>query len=338
MKVLLTGCSAPQSSQGLNTRLPTFSGLIRNSLSYSGHEVVWTTPSIDMSEEYLSQFDVVLVGLTPPTSLSSYRLYGALSVINRARKVTNVKYIVDAPEPRKLWAGIRAIANNPEELVKDFYSKRSEYEKAISPANLSRIQEVILDLYENTWEQTLCPSFPWSKKEHVTKHIPNISEDNLDLLCLDSFLLTAVEDSSALYMKSDSDYWSTNQKTVWVKNLEKTLKNKVHPMASNKWSTNTSVLTNINKSIGSLISVYKNDEPWWSVNLSQSLYVNTPVVTDWKQTSYLGNSWSLLAHSLEDMSVGERLSIARKQKDDYIKVLPDFNESVDRVLSSVFDV
>ena len=150
--------------------------------------------------------------------------------------------------------------------------------------------------------------------------------------------MTAVEDSSALYMKSDSDYWSTNQKTPWVKNLEKTLKNKIHPMASNKWSTNTSVLTNINKSIGSVISVYKNDEPWWSVNLSQSLYVNTPVVTDWKQTSYLGNSWSLLAHSLEDMSVGERLSIARKQKDDYIKVLPDFNESVDRVLSSVFDV
>jgi len=139
-------------------------------------------------------------------------------------------------------------------------------------------------------------------------------------------------------MKSDSDYWSTNQKTPWVKNLEKTLKNKIHLMSSNKWSTNTSVLTNINKSIGSIISVYKNDEPWWSVNLSQSLYVNTPVVTDWKQTSYLGDSWSLLAHSLEDMSVGERLSIARKQKNDYIKVLPDFNESVERVLSSVFDV
>jgi hypothetical protein len=338
MKVLLTGCSAPQSSQGLNTRLPTFSGLVRNALSYAGHDVVWVTPSVDMSEEYLSQFDVVLVGLTPPTSLSSYRLYGALSVIDRARKVSNVKYIVDAPEPYKLWAGIRAIANNPDDLVKSFYSKRSEFDKAVNPANLSRIQSVVSDLYENTWEQTLCPSLPWSRKENIIKHIPNILEDSLDLLCLDSFLLTAVEDSSALYMKSESNYWSTNQKTPWVKGLEKTLKNKIHPMASNKWATNTSILTNINKSIGSVISVYKNEEPWWSVNLSQSLYVNTPVVTDWKQTSYLGESWSMLAHNLEDMSVGERLSIARKQKNDYIKVLPDFNESVERVLSSVFDV
>jgi hypothetical protein len=338
MKVLLTGCSAPQSSQGLNTRLPTFSGLVRNALSYAGHDVVWVTPSIDMSEEYLSQFDVVLVGLTPPTSLSSYRLYGALSVIDRARKVSNVKYIVDAPEPYKLWAGIRAIANNPDDLVKNFYSKRSEFDKAINPANLSRIQSVVSGLYESTWEQTLCPSLPWSKKENIIKHIPNILEDSLDLLCLDAFLLTAVEDSSALYMKSESNYWSTNQKTSWVKGLEKTLKNKIHPMASNKWATNTSILTNINKSIGSVISVYKNDEPWWSVNLSQSLYVNTPVVTDWKQTSYLGESWSMLAHNLEDMSVTERISVAVKQKNEYIKVLPDFNESVERVLSSVFDV
>lgn len=338
MKVLLTGCSAPQSSQGLNTRLPTFSGLVRNALSYAGHDVVWVTPSIDMSEEYLSQFDVVLVGLTPPTSLSSYRLYGALSVIDRARKVSNVKYIVDAPEPYKLWAGIRAIANNPDDLVKSFYSKRSEFDKAVNPTNLSRIQSVVSDLYENTWEQTLCPSLPWSKKENIIKHIPNILEDSLDLLCLDAFLLTAVEDSSALYMKSESTYWSTNQKTPWVKGLEKTLKNKINPMASNKWATNASILTNINKSIGSVISVYKNEEPWWSVNLSQSLYVNTPVVTDWKQTSYLGESWSILAHNLEDMSVGERISVAVRQKNDYIKVLPDFNESVERVLSSVFDV
>jgi hypothetical protein len=336
VKVLLTGCSSSQSSLSLNARLPTFSRLINNSLEYAGHEVVWGTPSLSMTEEYLSGFDAVVVGLTPPTSVSAYRLYGALSVIERAKKVTKVRYLVDAPEPHRLWSGIRAIANNPSDLIKDFYSKRPEYEKVSEPEEFERLYSVIVDLYEGTWEKTIAPAFPWSNESNLTDYIPNLKERSVSLLCLDSVLLTAMPESIASYLKTDSDFWVSNQKTRWVEKIDKTINNRVDPMIETKWTNNSEVLLKMSNAIGSFISTYKNDDPWWSVNLSQSLYVNTPVVSDWRHTSYLGDSWAALAHQIEDMTYQERSTLADTQKDDYIKSIPNFEESVESVLTSVF--
>jgi hypothetical protein len=169
----------------------------------------------------------------------------------------------------------------------------------------------------------------------VTEYIPNTSLENLNPLCLDSILLTAMS-STGLYMKSESDFWSYDAYTPWVKKVEKTVTNEVRPMTKNKWSSNTETLTNLNKSIGSIISTYKNGDPWWSINLSQSLYVNTPVVTDWRHTNYLGSEWSLLAHQIEELPQSERARVASAQKESYIKVISSFDESIERVLSSVF--
>jgi len=335
VKVLLTGCSAPQSSHSLNGRLPTFSGLIRNALSYAGHDITWEHPSISMTEEFLSQFDVVIVGLSSPTSMSAYRLYGALSVIERARKFTNVRYLIDAPEPHKLWAGIRALVNSPEDLIKDFYSKRPEYQQVSESKEFSRLHSVLVDLYENSWERTIVPAFPWSTKTHITEYIPNILEDSIELVCLDSVLLTAIPDG--LYMKSEADYWTVNQETPWTKKLQKTLINNVEPMNDSKWNNNSAVLVKLNKSIGSIITTYKNGDPWWSVNLSQSLFVNTPVVTDWRHTAYLGESWSILAHQIEELSMNERASLAINQREQYVKSIPNFSDSITGVLSAVFN-
>ena len=335
-KVLLTGCSASQSSSSLNERMPTFAGLLSSALIYAGHEVIWDSPRFNWDEHDLADFDVVIVGLTPPTSVASYRLYGALSVIEIAKRVTNVRYLVDAPEPNKLWNGLRATANNPGDLVKDFYNKRPDFNKASQPKELDRLQSVVLDLFENEWERTIVPAFPWFKPSHITNYIPNLTEDSVEPICLDSVLLTAVK-SSSLYMKSESDYWVYDSHTRWVKDLEKTIKYETRPMVSKKWSNNGETLSTINKSIGSIIATYKNNDPWWSMNLSQSLFINTPVVTDWRHTSFVGPSWSVLAHQIEEMTPGQRSALAVDQKNSYIKVISSFDESIERVLSAVFE-
>jgi len=304
-------------------------------LTNAGHEVVWDRPSMRWEEDYLSTFDSVIVGLSSPTSLSSHRLYGALSVIEKARNVTNVRYLLDAPDPHKVWHGLKAIIDNPESLVKDFYSKRSEFYMAKEKDNLSRIHSVVSDLYENPWEKTIVPALPWFDLSHVTNYIPNLSEKLVEPLCLDSLLLTAMS-STSLYMKSESSFWSYDAYTPWVKKMEKTITNEAKPMTQSKWSNNSETLTNLNKSIGSIISTHKNGDPWWSINLSQSLYVSTPVITDWRHTSYLGSEWSLLAHQVEEMSLGERTRLASAQRDSYVKKISTFDEATQRVLSSVF--
>jgi len=335
MKVLLTGCTASQSSPRLGTRLPTFQGLLSVTLTNAGHDVVWDNPSMRWGEDYLSTFDSVVVGLSSPTSIASHRLYGALSVIERAKNVTNVRYLIDAPNPHKIWHGIKAIIDNPDNLVKDFYSRRSEFSLASTDKNLARLLSVLNNLYNNQWENTIVPAFPWSESSHITQYIPNLSEDTVKLLCLDSILLTAMS-SSSIYMKSESTSWSYDSYTPWVKSVEKTIINPAHPMARSKWSNNVEILANLNKSIGCLISTHKNNNPWWSVNLSQSLFVNTPVVTDWRHTNYLGSEWSFLAHQVEEMPLSERTKLAFTQKNSYIKAISNFEDATERVLSSVF--
>jgi len=332
MKVLVTGCSSAQTSESVAKKLPTFTSLFVQALRESGHDVVWDTPSIRWDEEYFKQYDTVVVGLTAPTSITAHRLYGALSVIDKAQKVTNVKYLIDAPEPYKLWNGIRALATNPEDLVKDFYSQRNEFRLASEPKNLSRLQKVIFDLYENTWNETIVPAFPWSTESDVTKHIPNLPSDRVILLCLDSLLFKNLK-TDAVHMKGETVGWSYDQKTPWVNKISKTLSNSVSPMTSKDSST----LANINKSIGSLISVYKNNEPWWSANLAQSLYVHTPVVTDWQHSSFLGYSWSVLAQTVEDMSNSERVFLAKAQKESYLEVIDTYEDTMYKVPEIVFN-
>lgn len=333
MKVLVTGCSSAQTSESVAGKNPTFTGLLVQSLRESGHDVVWDTPTMRWNEEHLSQYDSVVVGLTAPTSITAYRLYGALSVIDKASKVTNVKYLVDAPEPHRLWNGIRAVVQNPDDLVKDFYSRRSEFSEAIIPENKKRLQSVIERLYQEPWEDTIVPAFPWFRTHHVTNHIPNISADKLHPLCLDSVVLKNLG-GTGLYMKSNPSGWFYDSKSKWLSKIEKTVDQGLNNFDK---SGSAGIMADMNLSTGSFISVHKNDEPWWSVNLIQSLYVGTPVVTDWRHTSYLGDSWNVLAHSIEDMTDSERTSLVISQKKSYLSAVSSYEEALTQASTAVFN-
>ena len=335
MKVLVTGCSSAQTSESVAKKLPTFTGLLVQALSEAGHEVVWDTPTMRWDEAHLAQYDSVVVGLTAPTSITAHRLYGALSVIDRAKRVTDVKYLIDAPEPHKLWNGIRWTAKNPQDLVKPFYSRRSEFNVASTPEELKRLHSVVVDLYENKWNSTIVPSFPWFSAEYLTNHIPNLQEESVENLCLDLLTFKNLYDTG-LYMKSDVSNWSYEIKNPWVSNISKTLVRDVSPLVVSKSSSSSSVLSNLNKSIGTLIPTFKNNEPWWSINLARSLYVNTPVISDWRHTSYLGDSWSVLAHSVEEMATQERVNLAKSQREAYLGVLGTYEDTLSRVSSAVF--
>lgn len=332
MKVLITGCS---SSQTTDSRMPTFSGLIKNALIAGGHDVVLDTPSIRWSEEDLSRYDSVIVGLAPPTSISAYRLYGALSVIDVARKVTNVRYLVDAPEPHRLWNGIRAIASNPESLIKDFYSKRPDYLIASEPKQLDRLHSVVVDLFTETWEKTLIPAFPWSNPKHITNYIPMLTDNLVSPLCLDSFIID--NKSTSLYIKNDSNMWSYDSKNKWLDGVAETISGDVQPITVGRKPLVSDSLNRINRSVGTIISTYKNNDPWWSINLPLSLSINTPVITDWRYTSQMGDSWSLLAHQIEELSVNERSRLAAEQTKDYKNFIPNKEEVINSVLESVID-
>jgi hypothetical protein len=48
----------------------------------------------------------------------------------------------------------------------------------------------------------------------------------------------------------------------------------------------------------------------------------TPVVTDWRESSALGEPWTYLATYVEDLATDQRAELARAQMEAYIASIP----------------
>lgn len=337
MKVLVTGSTANHCSKQSNNRVPTFTGQLVSELEEAGHEVVWTEPSFSMDTSYLNSFDSIIVGLSPALSVASRWLYPALSVLDHANKISKATILIDSPEPQKIWSGIRAIANKPQDLTKDFYVNRKEYDQVLEHRNLSRLNSFIFSLYNYTWPSVIYPAFPWRDTKKIHSQIPGVLDPEKTIpICFDRNIL---EMDLGDLVKEDSQTWAVDYpKTKWAKDISKLVTHEVLPIREHYWQTNKEVLTRIDNSIGVMISPYGRDsDSWWSIMLSQSLMVGTPVVTDWKSSSILGIEWSTLAASIEEMDLESRNKLAKMQKESYLSALPtkkDSLETLNNILST----
>ena len=320
MKVFITGCTAAHASRHSNEKNASFAGTINAALVELGCEVVWDSPSVRLTKEYLSQFDSVFLGLSSPTNVISHRIYGALSVAKHCLELGNLSIFIDTPDPHKIYAGFREIYKNPESLVKGFYSKKREYNLVLEKNNFENVITGINRLYTETWPKTVIPSYPWTNSSVVSKYIPNIDNSKLFLVSPDSYLLEIQQDRT---VPVEGNYWcADNMKTKWSQSISESLINPIVPFRMSKWEGNKDVLERLSGSIGALISTYKDGNSWWMPTLSQALFVGVPVATDWRHTAYMGPEWAVLPSAIEEMLPNERLGIAKKQKEYYIQDLP----------------
>lgn len=320
MKILLTGSTAAQVSASKNANVLTFAGLLNKALLAGGHNVTWIEPSVNMSKAYLAEFDSVVVGMAPPNSTAAHRIYGCLSVIQYANELGTLKLMLDAPEPRRVWAGIRASHNVPEDLTKDFHVKRREYKEALDERVLSRLHEAIRFLYQEKWPTTIYPKFPWMSFPSISTSIPKTDASNLVGLNLDSYILGEEPQRRSV----SSDYWVTDTlNSMWTKKIEKTLAYRVIPTHVSRWQSDEIALERIRGAIGCLAATHYQGAPWWSPAISQALHEGIPVVTDWRLSSYLGAPWDVLGSSIEDLMPEERNMLAASQFHLYEKnILP----------------
>lgn len=336
MKVLLTGATAAQTSLKVGERSPTFATLLKFILECDGHSVSWLKPKTTMTKEELDQYDVILVGLAPTTSLASHSLYGSLSVLSYAQELGKLRTFIDAPEPYKIYSSYRDVLNNPYNLVKEFYSSRREYHEAIQEKTFERLYKAVESLYTSTWSGVLIPGFPWSRPEYLSDRVPNIDPAQTNLLCVDSVMFLLGD-----YMEEpdNGSHWLVDDaNTKWSRSLMKTLNGEVRALKVHPWDTHMSVIDSISQSLGMIVSVYKDNDPWWSIALSQALFARIPVVTDWRLSGTLGMDWVVLGSTIEDMNHIDRFNLAVRQKESYLSAIPDWKKTVDSVVSAVFSV
>lgn len=332
MRILITGCTAKQVSSSVNNRIPTFAGLLVETLVSRGIDVTWGKPDLDdMNEAFVSSFDSVLVGITSPASLSANYIYPALSVADYANKAGILSFFIDAPEPHRIWAGIMSTIQSQDGLKKDFYARRKSFRQGTSPGTYDRLYAFLEALRGSPWPLTVAPTLPWTKEGFLSRHIPNLYDENVLGLALDQQIVVPTTDSTPEEIRWLLD----DPATPWSKEIVKTLSLSAAPLRESKHDRLESLVSRLSSAVGTLVSTYRSNDPWWSPAVYTSLLCGSPVVSDWRLTADLGACWSGLPVSLEGASLEERSLIAKQQKESYEDSLEPIEKQVPLLLDAL---
>lgn len=318
-KILITGMSAPHASVDANRRSLSFAGVLLHVLEQQGHDVLQMDPEVSWNTKDFEEYDVVLVGISPLTSLSANRVYGALSVIDVLLESPKLRLFIDAPEPTRITASLRAMMKTPDNMTKPFYSYRKGFAHASQPSVLENLLDVVEFLLSEKWPITLYPSLPWQDKISVTSQLPDGAQDSLVGINLDSYLLS---NQDTLDVERRDKWVVDSFSTSWVKSTVATLDNPTVPMKWNKGWTDDQVFDQITRGIGALVTPHVVGGTWWSYRMIQCMNACTPIATEWKESGSLGDEWMYLASRIESLSLEERTAFAIKQRELYANAVP----------------
>jgi len=324
-KIYLTGMTAPQASPSANVKCFSFAGVLNKVLTDAGHQVTWEDPDLNKTFSDLDQFDAVLVGVGPITSIGANRVYGALSIIDLLWSSTKLSLFIDAPNTVQILNSLKAIESNPSNLLKEFYSYRKGYATVVSDVAISsRISNATNRLMNEEWPTTIYPNLPWKTDQNAGKKLPKNALKNFLGLNFDSHFL--VPGTPVVAEKREKWVVDTlsNKDT---KKLTATLAFPTLPMKWNKGWTDEQVVDQIQRSSGAIVSPYRGDGTWWSFRYVQAMNASTPVYSDWTETSTLGSAWGYLAQAIEDLSHQEKLMLSTEQMLSYLEAIPDRNVS-----------
>jgi hypothetical protein len=117
VKVLFTGSTA---SQVGSTRRPNavlnFGDALNWGFKQQGHRVTWVKPDPEL---YLDDYDLIMVGITPPNAMgATYWTQAALLLQNAMAKGMPTKVWVDDWRIKEILAGFGTYYRNPDNIVK----------------------------------------------------------------------------------------------------------------------------------------------------------------------------------------------------------------------------
>jgi hypothetical protein len=325
-KVLITGATSSQGSIDAHNRTARFAGLLNSTLAYSSIDSTLNFCSMSTSTTDLENYDLVVAGISPVSSLSANKIYNVLNVIAQMKDTGRLKILLDAPEPHLVYQSLKSILVKPELLIKDLYSSREGYGLVSTDKNkFNELMSAVEFLLDGNYD-IITPSIPYynfSREEYGVPTGGNTFSYNFDSIFLDNLHY----DKTAV-----AKYWlAENVKTKWAKSMGLTVSKPVLSVKRNAYETKYDYIYRMQNSYGFMLNTYKNGLPWWSANLMLALSCGVPVFSDWRHTGELGDCWSSLPYTVESMSAEERLILAQEQLKTYSEKL----NSLDTVAKQV---
>lgn len=331
MKVLFTGMSSSHCKPGKNQSF--FKTLAKAYEEFA--TVTWSEPKLNWTLQDLNNFDEIVFGFSPPTSMGANHLYGAINTLNLLFESPKLKMVVDSSQVWQYKNSLRAFKRDPDQIFGSFYAARKNYSQA-KKSNLRDAAEVLsYKLTNSEWPVTYIPTLPWHSAEEMSAKVSFIPPEKLVSVNLDSLLLEKKTPEIGR-----ANQWAVdNVKSSWFSTTKNTLR---FPALSVKNSTkpkDTEAWERINSSMGLVVAPQdRNVGTWWSYRYIQALNSTTPVATYWQESGKLSAEWGLLAYQLEDMQPYERQHIAFQQVKQYQQEIPDKDSAIKTIKKMVVDL
>lgn len=328
MKVLVTGMASSHTKPSTTTSF--FGTLVKSIETFA--TVEWATPSVTWTKEFLDQYDSVVIGVIPPTSLGANKVYGAMHAINIMYESPKLRLVVDHPQIWQFKASLASIDRDVANIFSPFYSKRREFKTAVGETYAQSIRSAATKLLTTPWPKTIYPAMPWKDVESVSRFISTEDESRLIGINLDAHLI-----SEPTVSEFCSNIWvADSPKAGWTRKVEKLLALPTAPLKITPREKEEIVSARLASSFGVLIAPHdRGVGTWWSYRYIQAMNALVPVCSDWRDTGKLSNSWYILGSSIEEATPDERLKIAINQRKDYLDAIPTKEESLELLKSVV---
>ena len=283
-----------------------------------GHEVTQTQAGVELTKQEIDVYDKVFVGMTTPLSVSANGSYGALNIISMLKDNEKLTLFIDAPEPGKIFSGLRAIEKDPEKLFKPFYARRAGYRLV---ADDKKLQKSILSaasfLLNEDWPTTLWPSLPWFNDSSEIVGVGDTSRLSLVGLSFDAAYVRPAG-IEALQIARRRVWGIDTPATRWARSVVNTLALPYEPIKDKKQLSGAKFDARIGTFHGAILSIHDDKRPWWSPVFIKALCLGTPIITEWKYSQRIGDAWSVLAATVEEMGKVDAYELSVYQARQYL--------------------
>jgi hypothetical protein len=329
MKILMTGMASSHCQIKGNT---TFFSTLYTALSEVA-EVTISEPKLSWGRADLQKFDAVIVGLTPPTSLSANKIYAALHVLDLMYESPKLRLVID---DRQVWQyknSLKSFTRNPMQILSIAFCNRKDYKLALDEHSIS-IKSVADKMATLQWPKSYVPLLPWGSVKTAAKSLEFIPEDRLVGLKIDALLL----DKQPAQIGRHEQWAVEDINSSWWAKVSQTLRFGGVSTALNKRSNDEHADKTMRDSIGLIAPPQgRKAGTWWSYRYVQALNTSTPIVTDWRDSRSLSGVWAMLAYQVEDMEPYERQYLADLQYKSYVNSIPTKEELLNTLATDLID-
>jgi hypothetical protein len=332
MKILFTGMASSHCNPSENVSF--FNTIAKAVDSYA--DITWAAPKLSWTKSELDNFDLIFFGFMPPTALSANKIYGAMHVLGLMFHSPKLRLVVDGQQIWQYKNSIELIKRDVSSLFTSFYSKRADYSIAREESNRKYIDLASKYFTSEIWPTTYYPTLPWTDHNRAVSALGFGTPQSFVGINLDSLLLNNEPYSTS----SRTNYWSVDDdKGVWIKKLNRSLRNPVQPLKVGRTLSDTDALATMRNSIGALIAPQdRGVGTWWTYRYIQALNSNTPIVTDWTDTISYRPCWSYLAYQVEDMPESRRVDVAKEQLETYRASLKDKKNTIEGFKRTILEL